>query len=134
MLCANVALSPAGPYTASWSCTFTPTGPGQTLVLRAVFVLAGQYRAGAVTQVDQSREFTIRRQVLSPMEIIRSATIIGAQILRQEGKLGTVQSGAFADLLLVDGDPLADISVLEHPERSLAVIMKAGKFHRNRLH
>jgi imidazolonepropionase-like amidohydrolase len=85
-------------------------------------------------QVDQSREFTIRRQVLSPMEIIRSATIIGAQILRQEGKLGTVQSGAFADLLLVDGDPLADISVLEHPERSLAVIMKAGKFHRNRLH
>jgi imidazolonepropionase-like amidohydrolase len=85
-------------------------------------------------QVDQSREFTIRRQVLSPIEIIRSATIIGAQILRQEGKLGTVQSGAYADLLLVDGDPLADISVLEHPERSLAVIMKAGKFHRNRLH
>ena len=37
VLCANVALSPSGTYTASWSCTFTPTGPGETLVLRAVY-------------------------------------------------------------------------------------------------
>ncbi len=37
VLCANVALSPTGTYTASWSCTFTPTGPGQTMLVRAVY-------------------------------------------------------------------------------------------------
>jgi imidazolonepropionase-like amidohydrolase len=50
-------------------------------------------------QVDQSREFIIRSEVASPIEIIRSATTIGAQVLRMEGKLGTLKPGAYADLL-----------------------------------
>ena len=85
-------------------------------------------------QVDQSREFRLRSQVLSPLEIIRSATLVGARVLRQEGKLGCLRPGAFADLIVVDGDPLQDLALLEKPDRSLLAIMKGGRFHRNRLH
>ena len=84
-------------------------------------------------QVEQSREFTIRNEVMSPIEIIRSATTIGARILRQEGKLGTLKSGAYADLLLVDGDPLKNLGLLQEQGKYLAAIIKGGKFHKNRL-
>jgi imidazolonepropionase-like amidohydrolase len=82
---------------------------------------------------DQSREFSLRREVVAPIEIIRSATTIAAQILRLEGKVGTLQPGAWADLLVVDGDPLQDLALLEGQGRHLSVIMKAGKFHKRRL-
>lgn len=84
-------------------------------------------------QVDQSREFQLRSEVLSPLEIIRSATTIGARVVRQEGKLGCIKPGAHADLLVVDGNPLKDLGLLQHQGRHLSVIMKAGKFHKNRL-
>src|SRR6201999_2993777 len=52
-------------------------------------------------QVAQSEEFNLRAQVVSPADIIRSATTIGAQVLRMEDKLGCLKAGAFADLLVV---------------------------------
>jgi imidazolonepropionase-like amidohydrolase len=85
-------------------------------------------------QVEESREFLIRSEVLSPLEIIRSATTIGAQIIRQEGKLGTLKAGAFADLLLIDGDPLKNLGLFQEQGKHLAAIMKGGKFHKNLLH
>ena len=85
-------------------------------------------------QVEESREFLIRSEVLSPLEIIRSATTIGAQIIRQEGKLGTLKAGAFADLLLIDGDPLKNLGLFQEQGKHLAAIMKGGKFHKNVLH
>ena len=84
-------------------------------------------------QVDQSREFILRSEVLSPLDIIRSATTVGAQVVRMEGKLGTLAAGALADILVVDGDPLKDLGVLQHQGRHLPVIMKGGAFHKNRL-
>ena len=82
---------------------------------------------------DQSREFSLRREVAAPIEIIRSATTIAAQILRLDGKAGTLQPGAWADLVVVDGDPLQDLALLEDQGKHLSVIMKAGKFHKLRL-
>jgi imidazolonepropionase-like amidohydrolase len=84
-------------------------------------------------QVDQSREFMLRRDAVPPIEIIRSATTIGARVLRQEGRLGTLQAGAFADLILVDGDPLKDLGLFQDQGRHLSLIMKGGRFHKNRL-
>jgi imidazolonepropionase-like amidohydrolase len=84
-------------------------------------------------QVDQSREFLLRQDVVSPIEIIRSATTIGAQVLRQEGKVGTLKAGAFADLLVVDGDPLKDLELFQRQGQHLSAIMKGGRFHKNRL-
>ena len=84
-------------------------------------------------QVDQSREFRIRTQVLSPLEVIRSATTIAAQLIRQEEKLGCLRPDAFADLLLVDGDPLENIDLLAAGGKHIAAIMKGGRFHKNTL-
>jgi len=84
-------------------------------------------------QVEESREFIIRSEVLSPLEIIRSATTIGARIVRQEGKIGTLKAGAYADLILIDGDPLKNLGLFQEQGKHLAAIMKGGKFHKNAL-
>jgi imidazolonepropionase-like amidohydrolase len=78
--------------------------------------------------IRQSTEFTLRAQVLPPLDILRSACVINAEILNQTGRLGCVCEGALADLLVVDGNPLSDISVLTDT-RNLRVIMKDGLFH-----
>jgi imidazolonepropionase-like amidohydrolase len=84
-------------------------------------------------QIDQSREFELRSQVLSPLDIVRSATLIGAKVLRREGQLGCLRPGAYADLLVIDGDPLKDLSLFQKPAK-LAAIVKGGHFHKNTLH
>jgi imidazolonepropionase-like amidohydrolase len=84
-------------------------------------------------QVDQSREFELRREVLSPIEIIRQATLVGAEIVRMPGKLGIVAPGAYADILVVDGDPIKKLELLGGQGEHLSAIMKAGRFHKNRL-
>ncbi len=82
-------------------------------------------------QVDQSLEFIHRAKVLKPIEIIRQATTVGAEILRHEGRLGTIAPGAFADLIVVDGNPLKKLELFLDQGAHLPVIMKAGKFHKN---
>jgi len=78
----------------------------------------------------QSDEFRIRAQVQSPLEIIRSATLVGAQVLQREDRLGRLVPGAWADLLVVDGNPLADLSCLwghgGQGER-IRLVMQAGR-------
>jgi imidazolonepropionase-like amidohydrolase len=91
-------------------------------------------------QARQNREFTLRSRWFTPIEILRQATSGNAEILALSGrrnpypgKLGVIETGAYADLLLIDGDPLADISILERPEDALVLIMKDGRIYRNRL-
>jgi imidazolonepropionase-like amidohydrolase len=79
--------------------------------------------------VRQSTEFTLRAKVLPAISILRSACSVSAELLGQSGFLGCVKEGAAADLLVVDGNPLEDISVLTNPE-ALRVILKDGKFHK----
>jgi imidazolonepropionase-like amidohydrolase len=85
------------------------------------------------TYVQQCREFTIRKQVFSPLEILRQATSSNASLLMQEGKLGCVAPDAHADLLVVDGDPLKDIEVLAASGKHLRLIIRAGELIRNEL-
>ena len=74
----------------------------------------------------QSDEFRIRAQVQSKADVLRSATLIGAEILRMEGRLGQLVPGAIADLLVVDGNPLADLACLGGQGERIALVMKAG--------
>lgn len=85
-------------------------------------------------QIAQAEEFTLRAQVLSAAEIIRSATTIGAKVVRMEGKLGCLKPGAFADLIVVDGNPLKNLKLFDGDGKNLSAIMKNGRFHKNRLH
>jgi imidazolonepropionase-like amidohydrolase len=50
-----------------------------------------------------------------------------------EGKLGCLKPDAFADLLVVDGNPLKNLKVLQEQGQHLSAIMKGGRFHKNRL-
>jgi imidazolonepropionase-like amidohydrolase len=85
------------------------------------------------THEQQSREFSIRARVLSPAEVIRSATVVNARILRKEGELGVIAPGALADLLVVDGNPLDDLSLLEGQGKYMPLIMKGGQVFVDRM-
>jgi imidazolonepropionase-like amidohydrolase len=75
------------------------------------------------THEYQSEEFVIRREVMEPIDIIRSATVVNARLLRMEGEIGVVAPGAYADLVVVDGDPLANIGVLS---REPDIVVRGG--------
>lgn len=75
----------------------------------------------------QSEEFVIRGRVLPARAVIAAATGIAARLCRLEGRIGTVAPGAFADLVVVDGDPLADLSLLTGQGRHMPLIMKGGE-------
>jgi imidazolonepropionase-like amidohydrolase len=75
-------------------------------------------------------EFRLRSPIFSPIEILRQATSVNAEIIGWKDRIGVVRAGAIADLILVDGDPLADLSLLERDGAALSVIMKAGAFHK----
>ena len=76
----------------------------------------------------QLKEFGLRAKVVSAAELIRSATCNAAELFGMQGEIGTVSVGARADLLVVDRDPLRNISVLEQPEKHLKAVMKDGQF------
>jgi imidazolonepropionase-like amidohydrolase len=81
----------------------------------------------------QLLEFSIRSDFHSPLQLIRSATLNAAALFGEEGRLGVVEPGARADLLAVDGDPLADIGVLQDPDRRLKLIVKGGTIYKDAL-
>ena len=65
----------------------------------------------------------------TPMEALQAATKYGGHIMNMETELGMIKEGWLADMILVDGDPLADVRILQDQKRLLA-IMKDGKFHK----
>jgi len=75
----------------------------------------------------QSDELRIRAQVLGAGATLQQATLIGAEILGQGGQLGVLKAGALADVLVVDGDPLADIGCLLGQGDRIEAIIKDGK-------
>jgi imidazolonepropionase-like amidohydrolase len=82
-------------------------------------------------QDDQCNEFLIRAQVMRPHEVIQSATLVNAEIVRRAGELGELVPGAYADLLVVDGDPYQDLGVLQNQGARIAAIMKGGRWYKN---
>jgi imidazolonepropionase-like amidohydrolase len=81
----------------------------------------------------QSEEFVIRGQVLPAIEVIRSTTVHAAKLLRMEGRIGAVAPGAFADLIVVEGDPLKDLSLLTGQGKHLGAIMLGGRLVKDAL-
>jgi len=85
------------------------------------------------TYTQQCRESTIRREVFTPLELLRQATSINAELMMQQGKLGCIAPGAHADLLVVDGDPLTDISLLAADGKNRRTIVKGGEVVKDEL-
>ncbi len=81
----------------------------------------------------QSREFSIRAEVQGNLETLRQATSLNAALLERSGEIGAIAAGALADLIALDGNPLQDISLLEHQGRKMPLILTGGRVHRNEL-
>ena len=86
---------------------------------------------GPEAQHSQLREIEMRVDLDDPVNIIKSATRTNADLLYESGTLGVVAMGAYADLLIVDGDPLKDPRVLTNPTQNLKLIMKDGVVYKN---
>lgn len=92
----------------------------------------------AVLATKQGKQLAKMARWYTPAEVLRMATSGNAELLALSGprspylgKLGIVQEGALADLLLVDGDPIANVELVEDPAKNFLVIMKDGKLFKN---
>ena len=119
--------------------------------LDQMFTLAKQYGANialgsdmvgsAAAKATQVSEFTSRTQWFSNLEILKQATSQNGALWAMSGPrnpygdtpIGVIEPGAYADLLIMEGNPLEDISVLIRPETNLNVIMKDGQIYKNTL-
>jgi imidazolonepropionase-like amidohydrolase len=97
--------------------------------------LAAKSRAGLLpADIDEKlHTVIIRSEVQPPADLIRSATTTAAELLRMTGQVGVIAPGAYADLLVIDGNPLDDIRVLTTPDQTLKLIMKEGAIYKNEL-
>lgn len=89
---------------------------------------------------DQNREFVERARWFPPAEVLQQATANSGELLQLSGErspypggVGVIEEGAHADHLLIDGNPLEDITILTTPEESLALIMKGGTIYKNEI-
>lgn len=76
--------------------------------------------------VHKARELEIKTEVMSPMEVLISATRTNAELFGMEEEIGTIEEGKLADLLVVEGNPLEDIGLFQSQD-NLKLIMKSGQ-------
>lgn len=81
----------------------------------------------------QSGEFALRTGAMSAVEALQSATLTAARMMGQEAHIGQLVPGAWADLLVVDGDPTRSLEMLADPEQGIRLLMKGGRVIRNAL-
>jgi len=92
-------------------------------------------------QDTQPDEFVARKKYFSDLEILKQATSLNGELLAlsgkrspyPDGKLGVIEEGAYADILIVDGDPTKDVSLLAKSKKHIRLIMKDGKVYKNTL-
>ena len=77
-------------------------------------------------------EFELKGQVMTPMEVLLSATRVNAELFRMQDRIGTVEPGKYADLLVVAGNPLENLRVFQVQD-NLRLIMKGGRVHKRTL-
>jgi imidazolonepropionase-like amidohydrolase len=132
----------------------TPEGEAKARLVYAgtdaAYRFAKQYRLKTAWGTDilfdpsmtanQGAMLTTLTQWHSPAEILRMATSVNGELLAMSGprnpypgKLGVVEEGALADLILVDGDPIANLKLIADPETNFLVIMKDGRIVKNAL-
>jgi imidazolonepropionase-like amidohydrolase len=75
----------------------------------------------------QSEEFDLRADLVPAADLIRTATVNGAKLIRMKTSLGQVKPDFEADLIAVRGNPLEDVRLLANPRDNLALVMKGGR-------
>jgi imidazolonepropionase-like amidohydrolase len=108
--------------------------------LKQLEMFSGTDTADAEAAATEGAELAKLVRWYTPVEVLKIATADNAQLLALSGKrspyigtLGVVTEGALADLLIIDGDPLADIQLIANPAKNIVMIMKDGKIYKNTL-
>jgi imidazolonepropionase-like amidohydrolase len=97
-------------------------------VRKGVKIAYGTDAGGYAWTENQAKEFTYMvRYGMTPMQAIQSATVVAADLMERANEFGAIESGKFADIIAVAGDPLRDISELER----VRFVMKGGEVYRN---
>jgi imidazolonepropionase-like amidohydrolase len=101
----------------------------QRAVKKGVKIAFGTDVGGFPWDINEAREFSYETKFgMTPMQAIRSATIVAAELIGQEDQLGSLEAGKLADIVAVPGNPLDDITVME----KVRFVMKDGKVYVNR--
>ncbi|KAJ5690417.1 hypothetical protein N7462_004809 [Penicillium macrosclerotiorum] len=80
----------------------------------------------------QTHEFSLRSQVLTSLEILRSATINPAKMMGWENSIGQIKEGFQADLIFLSQNPLEDVTIFDQPEKHVLGVMKDGRVYKSR--
>jgi imidazolonepropionase-like amidohydrolase len=84
-------------------------------------------------QIHKAMELELKARVLGSMGALVATTKTNAKLLNREKDLGTVEAGKLADIIVVDGDPLANIDILQQYQEKITLIMKGGGIYKNKL-
>jgi imidazolonepropionase-like amidohydrolase len=84
-------------------------------------------------QIYKAVELELKARVLGPMGALVATTKTNAELLNRQDDLGTVEAGKLADIIVVDGDPLANINILQEYQEKITLIMKGGWIYKNML-
>jgi imidazolonepropionase-like amidohydrolase len=101
------------------------------VALRAGVTIASGSDLLGPLQVYKAMEIALQARVMGPMGAIVAATKTNARLIRREKDLGTIEPGKLADLILVAGDPLKDISLLQQYQEKIVMVMQGGQFYKN---
>lgn len=82
-------------------------------------------------QIYKAGELECQARVMGPMGALIAATQTNARIIRKDRHLGTIEAGKLADMILVDGDPIKDITILQHYQEKIVLIMQGGSVYKN---
>ena len=99
-------------------------------VKKGAKIAYGTDAGGYAWTENQAKEFSYMvRYGMTPMQAIRSATVVAAELLEAEGDLGAIEPGKYADIIAVAGDPLKDIAELERA----TFVMKGGRVFKDQM-
>ncbi len=130
-LCATLAAGEANAQYKGWKKGVDPEPANIThkkktfqLALQAGVTICMGGDVGVYTHGDNAREMELMVEYgMSPLEVLRSATSVNADVFGYGNKIGRIQKGLLADLVAVEGDPGTDIKAI----RKVVMVMKAGK-------
>ncbi|KAJ5654164.1 hypothetical protein N7490_001167 [Penicillium lividum] len=80
----------------------------------------------------QTHEFALRSQVLKPVEVLRSATVNPAKMMGWEDAIGQIKEGFHADVVVLNKNPLQDVTIFDRPEEHVLAVMKDGRVYKSR--
>ena len=108
-------------------------GPQSVAIADSVGIKIGSGSdCGGSLQSKKAVELELQARVTGPMKALISATAVNAELMGLDTQIGTVEVGKLADLIVVDGDPLSDITILQDPDK-IPLIMQSGQIVKNSL-